>query len=143
MDFITKVADLKNLQDLSKILVLPMLSVAYIANSSFELSYKDTKITLETLDLFIPIVGIFIIFICKTLYCSFIALIVNFFLSMIDIFWTKGVVTLVLILSLLSLGFAGIFAYDTMPQLQNINKLWFYASFVTSFYLHSQLENYK
>lgn len=141
-DVITKLADVKNLQDLSRILVLPILSVAYISSSSFQLDIGDNPITMQSLDFFIPIVSIFIIFLGKTLFFSIIAIIANAVLVFLEIF-TKGMLTLVIILTLLSLGFAGIFANEQIPGLKEINVTWFYASLVVSFYLHSNLEIYN
>ena len=141
-DVITKLADVKNLQDLSKVLVLPILSVAYISSSSFQLNIgDDTIITMKTLDFFIPIFAAFVIFLGKTLFFSAIAIITEFVLTFLE-FYTKGIITLIIILTLLSLGFAGIFANEQIPGLNEINKTWFYASLVVSFYLHSKLDSY-
>lgn len=140
MDLLPKVSDIKNLKDLCKVIVLPLLCACYIIQSQFSLDFGDYVFSLNGAEadkvLFFKVV---IIIVGKTIFSSFMSFVLYFIFAFLHVI-TKGAAMLGCILILLTFGFLGVFAGDKVVSIIKIEAIWYYASFVTAFFLLAMLE---
>ncbi|MGL4724546.1 MAG: hypothetical protein ACRCWW_08610 [Scandinavium sp.] len=143
MDLLPKISDIKNLKDLCKVIVLPLLCACYIVQSPFSLDFDGHVLSLHADDNeALKIIKTVIIFAGKTFFATATAFIIYFLLALLQA-GTNEFITLVSIVLLLTFGFTGIFAGDRMSSVIHIEAIWYYASFVTAFFLLSVLEKNK
>lgn len=137
-DIVPKIGDIKNLKDLSRVIVLPMICACYLFQSDFSIDI-DGLITLtftddvSTTQQFILAA---IIFTAKTLWAAFWAILTYAFLLWANFTIHQAIIP-IFVLMLLTMGFAGIFAKGEIPLLSELGSVWFYTSFVVGFFLLS------
>jgi len=140
MDVMPKVGDIKNLKDLSTVLVLPMICACYIYQSDFTVTIDDWVLSVNTnATMAVQIFQTILIFVAKTLFAGVVGLITYFVVAYGDIY-SGNVVIPIVVLLLLTFGFVGIFSPGKIDLLTGLKPLWFYTSFVISFFLMAHYE---
>lgn len=138
-DIIPKITDMKNLQDLSKVLAIPMLMVAYILQDGPQIGWEG-KVWFDLgsdLPQAVQLARLVIIFVVKGVWVSFIAFIGYSFVAVVhvesDFFRNIGLLAIV---ANLLFGFAilGLFGTSKVPPLSAINPFWWYALIVWGFF---------
>lgn len=141
-DIIPKITDMKNLQDLSKVLAIPMLMVAYILQDGPQIAWEGSVWFDLGRDLpeATQLARLVLIFIVKGVWVSFLAFLGYSIVAVlhIEIDFLRGIGFLGIVANLL-FGFAilGLFGVSAIPQLGAINPFWWYASIVWGFFLLS------
>ena len=140
MDVMPKIGDVKNLKDLSVVLVLPMICACYIYQTDFTVRIDDWVISVNaSSSTGIQIFQTVLIFIAKTLFAGIVGVVAYMVIAYGDIYSNYTIVPIV-VLVLLTFGFVGIFSSDKIALLNGLKPLWFYTSFVLSFFLLSHYE---
>jgi hypothetical protein len=136
MDVVPKIGEIKNLKDLSKVIVLPLLCACYIFQSSFTVQFDDwfTLAVNESSTFTVQLFQVAFIFVSKTIVtaiiCSFL-----FYSLVIANIYTKEILLPIVVLLLLTFGFVGIFASEKVLLLKQVKGIWFYSTFVVAFFL--------
>ena len=133
---ISKFGEIKNLKDLSKVIVLPLLCTCYIFQSNFTIQL-DSWLLISVEETSSYTVQVFItglIFISKTLVSGFVYVIAYYLFSLVNIYCNQILLPIVVLL-LLTLGFVGILIPEKVALLKYIEKIWFYSTFVVAFFL--------
>jgi len=141
-DIIPKITDMKNLQDLSKVLAIPMLMVAYILQDGAQIGWEG-KVWFDLgydLPEKVQFARLILIFIVKGVWVSLFAF---FGYAMIALMhaesdFLQGIGLLAIIANLL-FGFAilGLFGVSRIPPLSAIDPFWWYALIVWGFFFLS------
>ncbi|MBC3767680.1 hypothetical protein [Neptunicella marina] len=134
-DVMPKISDIKNLKDLSKVIVLPLLCACYLLQSDFNIHVGDFLFMVsKNATLNIQITQVVIVFTCKALWAAIISISAYLAVIYANIFIHRLILPTIVLL-LLTLGFSGIFSPEKIPLLLNLGSVWFYASFVVAFFL--------
>lgn len=137
MDSIPKIGEVKNLKDLSTVLVLPIICVCYLNQTDFSIKAGDIEFMVNSqAAIWVQVVQFVLIFIGKTLCISLVALLAYVALSYADI-QMDNILVPIIVLVLLTFGLTGVFSPEKIPFIRSLKPLWFYASFVVSFFLLS------
>jgi hypothetical protein len=130
MELIPKIADLKLLRELSKVIIAPMLIAAYLIQSNF--SIFGINVNSEALA-HIQLGQFLLIFLISFIVVGASAWIIHDLLLYLH-FFTNFIGLTILSTMFLAFGFLGIFGKD-IPLIEHLNNMWFYTSFVSGFYL--------
>ena len=136
MDIAPKIGEIKNLKDLSNVIVLPLLCACYIFQSNFTIQF-DGWFTLsvnESATFTVQLIQIVFIFISKTIFTALVCSLFYYSIAIANIY-TKELLLPILVLLLLTLGFVGIFAPEKVPLLKQVKGIWYYSTFVVAFFL--------
>jgi len=134
-DVMPKIGDIKNLKDLSKVIVLPLLCACYLYQSNFSISVDDFLFTVNSKASFLTqLAQTIAIFVCKTLWAATFSILLYLAVIFADIY-IHQIILPVVVLLLLTLGFTGVFAPSKIDLLINLNSIWFYCCFVVAFFL--------
>jgi len=136
MEIVPKIGEIKNLKDLSKVIVLPLLCACYIFQSNFTVQFDNwfTISVNESATFTVQLIQIIFIFTCKTLAIALICSVFYYSLVIANIYANDLLVPIVVLL-LLTLGFVGIFAPEKVPLLKQVREIWYYSTFVVAFFL--------
>jgi hypothetical protein len=132
IESLPKLADLKLLKELSKVIITPMLIAAVIIQTGLEFESLSIEVKEED-SLFSQGIKFSIIFLVKgSLTAMFSVLIhqVLIYLHIITNFFALHALSILF----LAFGFIGLFAGEELLFLKELNKMWFYTSFVSGFY---------
>ncbi|PCJ83452.1 MAG: hypothetical protein COA54_15470 [Thiotrichaceae bacterium] len=134
IESIPKLADLKLLKEMSKVIIVPMLIAAVIIQSGLTLNIGFTIISVNADDSFTEqCINFFAIFIIKGSLTAMAAVIVHSLLLYVHIFLDNFVLH-ALSTFFLAFGFIGLLSGDEVLFINQLNKMWFYTSFVYGFY---------
>lgn len=140
MDAIPKISDIKNLKDLSTVLVLPLLCACYIYQTEFILSLGSFSFSIEPDSSgFWYYVQFVVIFVGKTVWAAFFSSALYMAVIYAYVYIHQSIIHLIVLL-LLTFGFAGVFATDKINTYLSLAPLWYYSCFVVAFFLLSMLE---
>lgn len=140
MDAIPKISDIKNLKDLSTVLVLPLLCACYIYQTEFILSLGGFSFSIEPDSSgFWYYVQFVVIFVGKTVWAAFFSSALYMAVIYAYVYIHQSIIHLIVLL-LLTFGFAGVFATDKINTYLSLAPLWYYSCFVVAFFLLSMLE---
>ncbi|WP_261641096.1 hypothetical protein [Erwinia mallotivora] len=141
MDILPKLSDIKNLKDLSKVIVLPLLCACYISQSDFSLSGESVFLSLNNTDSTgLMLLKVTFIFLGKTMFSAILFILIYVGIAFLH-FCTKGMALPFFMLILLTFGFLGIFAGDKVTAIFHMQKIWYFASFVTAFFFLEMTES--
>ena len=131
-----KIGEIKNLKDLSKVIVLPLLCACYIFQSQFTVQIDDWLLVSvnESAPYSIQIFQAIFIFFSKTIVSGFLFAFVYYLFSIANIY-SNDILLPITVLVLLTLGFVGIFAIEKVALLKLVQPIWFYTTFVVAFFL--------
>ena len=134
-DVMPKIGDIKNLKDLSKVIVLPLLCACYLFQSTFSIEV-DSFLFFVNADatISVQIFQTIVIFVLKTLWAALFSILLYLAVIFADIYIHQSILPIVVLL-LLTLGFTGIFSPSKIALLANLNGIWFYSCFVVAFFL--------
>ena len=140
MDAVPKISDIKNLKDLSTVLVLPLLCACYIYQTEFILSLGSFSFSIEPDSSgFWYYVQFVVIFVGKTVWAAFFSSALYMAVIYAYVYIHQSIIHLIVLL-LLTFGFAGVFATDKINTYLSLAPLWYYSCFVVAFFLLSMLE---
>ncbi|MCC4861769.1 hypothetical protein FCV63_00830 [Vibrio lentus] len=140
MDAVPKISDIKNLKDLSTVLVLPLLCACYIYQTEFILSLGSFSFSIDPDNSgFWYYVQIVVIFVGKTVWAAFFSSALYMAVIYAYIYIHQSIIHLIVLL-LLTFGFVGVFATDKINTYLSLAPLWYYSCFVVAFFLLSMLE---
>lgn len=135
---IPKVSEVKNLQDLSKVIVLPLIAVSYVLQSGLSIGFGSWVY-------FVPaeatstgmILGTLVIFSLKAIFISALAVLLYFVLFYAHAWLVCYRVNFLQCVALLfiALGFYGVLTEGAVGPLSIIHHSWFYTAFVVGFFL--------
>lgn len=141
MDLLPKISDIKNLKDLCKVIVLPLLCACYISQSNFSLDLGGFILSINENDMDgMKTLKTATIFIGKTIFSAIFSIAIYLLLTYVHIFHWRMTLPISVLL-LLTFGFLGVFADDRLTSFIHIEPIWYYASFVIAFFLLAMLEN--
>ena len=130
IEAIPKIADVKLLKELSKIIITPMIIAAYLIQSDFSIF----SITIDRgASLSLQAFQFGVVFLLSSLVVGSILYIVHVLLIYLHIFTQAGALSILSTL-FLAFGFIGVFGEEII-MISLLNEMWFYASFVCGFYL--------
>jgi hypothetical protein len=135
---IPKVSEVKNLQDLSKVIVLPLIAVAYVLQTGLTLSLGGWTFTIPTLAS--PAGMVFwavLIFTLKAVFISVAAVLTYVFLFYAHIWLMLFRFHLLPSVGLLfiAFGFYGVLTDGSADHIAVIHHSWFYTAFAVGFFL--------
>lgn len=143
-EYLPKLTDLKNLQDLAKIFSLPMLAVAYILQTGLVIGWEGNvwlSVNTQSAEMYLWI-SMGIIVLIKTIWASFFGLLINAAAMILHTQWNDMVYPVTAIV-LFTFGLLGLFPpSDQALEIGAVNSFWFYACFVWGFFcisMQSQL----
>lgn len=140
MDILPKITDIKNLKDLCKVIVLPMLCACYVSYGDFSLDFGDFVISLSSGDTEgVRIFKALVILSGKILFSASMCFLIYFGLVYAHVY-SKAKLIPVCILILMTFGFLGVFAGDKVESILPMEGIWYYTSFVTAFFLLAMLD---
>lgn len=136
MDVVPKIGEIKNLKDLSKVIVLPLLCACYIFQSNFTVQFDSwfTVSVNESSTFTVQLIQFFFIFVSKTIVTAFICGVLYYSVVIANIH-TNELLLPIVVLILLTLGFVGIFSPEKVPLLKQVKGIWYYSTFVVAFFL--------
>lgn len=136
MDIVPRISEIKNLKDLSKVIVLPLLCACYIFQSNFTVQFDGwfTFSVNESAIFTVQLIQFLFIFISKTIFMAIVCGLFYYLLAIANIY-TKELLLPIVVLLLLTLGFVGIFSHEKVPLLQQVKGIWYYSTFVVAFFL--------
>ncbi len=143
---IPKVSEVKSLQDLSKVIVLPLIAVSYVLQTGLSLKIGDWAVTVPAQAS--PAWMIFlivVIFILKALFVSVAAIILYFGLFYAHVWLICYRVNFLSCVALLfiSLGFYGVLTEGSVGPLSIVHHSWFYTAFVVGFFLLQAISQFE
>ncbi len=130
IETIPKLADVKLLREISKVIITPMLIVAVLNQTDFEIfgfSINDSSSTLFQVGQF------FIVFLVTSVIVGISAWAVHDLMIYLQ-FFTKFIGISILSTLFIAFGFLGVIG-ENPPIIQSLDVMWFYTSFVCGFYL--------
>ena len=133
MDQIIRFTDLKSLQEISKVIIIPMLISASIIQSKFSIfgiSIDQNETVFQQTLQFLCIFAQYSLFIGTT------AIAIHKILFLLQIF-TNLTALYILSMLFLALAFLGVFG-KSAPLLSQLDSMWFYTAFVCGFYFLSR-----
>ncbi|WP_337219715.1 hypothetical protein, partial [Vibrio parahaemolyticus] len=140
MDVVPKISDIKNLKDLSTVLVLPLLCACYIYQTEFILSLDNFSFSVDPDSSgFWYYLQIVLIFVGKTVWAACFSFALYMAVIFAYIYIHQSTIHLI-VLILLTFGFVGVFATDRINAYLSLAPLWYYTSFVVAFFLLSMVE---
>ena len=141
IDAIPKITDISSIKGISTLIALPMLCVAYLLQTGANIGWDGNMWFGVTADLpqNIQLNRLIIIFICKSLWVSFFAVIAY---GLVAFAHTEVNFPFLQMTSAILIAFAlfGIFASETFPQIKSINSFWFYSFIVWGVFLQTMRE---
>ncbi len=126
---IPKLADVKLLKELSKIIITPMLITAFLIQSDFSIFGMHVN-TNETLQ--VQVLQFLAIFLSSCVVIGVSAWSTHEVLLLFQ-FFTNFTGLSILSTIFLAFGFLGMFG-EQIPLINLLNKMWFYTAFVSGFY---------
>lgn len=135
---IPKISDVKNLQDLSKVIVLPLISVSYVLQTGLVLSLGDWVFGIpEQASPAGLLFWTILIFTLKAIFISVqaVLLYVGLFYAHVWLSCYRMNLMPCVALIFISLGFYGVLTEDSAAPLSLLDHSWFYSSFVIGFFL--------
>ena len=138
---IPKIADIASIKGISTILALPMLCVAYFLQTGDSITLGEFVWPNpdEMLSTQITLVQLIIVFVLRSIWVSFIGVIIYGGLTQIYIRVNFPLVQLVSVL-MIAFSLFGIFCSPQFPQLKSINPFWFYGFAVWGIFLQAMKE---
>ncbi len=134
-DVMPKIGDIRNLKDLSKVIVLPLLCACYLLQSNFSIEIDGFLfIVNEDASFTVQIIQTISIFTLKTLWAAVISALSYLTVILADIYVHRLILPITVLL-LLTLGFIGIFSPPKIALLEDLSDAWFYSCFVIGFFL--------
>ncbi|EJE8521535.1 hypothetical protein M5237_004675 [Vibrio parahaemolyticus] len=130
MEVLAKLADVKLLRDLSRVVIIPMLIASYLIQSDFSIFGLTVVETAPQGVQLLQFIGVFFL-------TSAFAWSSHELLQYVH-FLTHFHGLKVLSILFLAFGFVGVFGVDN-PVISNLNIMWFYSSFVCGFYMLSRM----
>lgn len=134
IEALPKIADVKTLKDLSQVLIIPMLIAAFIVQTGLVIDAGPIHLSISPESPFLgQALSFLLIFVLKGI-C--VGLVAGFFLWLLFLMhlFTNFTALKIFAVLFLAFGFLGIFAGGELVFLNALNKMWFYAAFVTGFY---------
>jgi hypothetical protein len=132
MDWIPKLTDIKNLRDCSVILVLPMLVASFIAQTGLSIDFMGLGVD-KADPAFTQVWNFLVVFVLKGAVVCVAALFVHWLLWVISPF-TQMLIWDVLAVLFLAVSFLGFSAGKATEVVGQVDKMWFFTSFVVGFY---------
>lgn len=134
IEVLPKIADVKVLKELSKILIIPMLIASYIVQTGLDISFGVNQLAINPESSFLAQSLVFLtIFVLKGAFVGLFAVCVNGLLLYAHLFSNFTLLKTLAVL-FLAFGFLGVFAGDDLVFMNTLSKMWFYTAFVTGFY---------
>jgi hypothetical protein len=134
IETLPKIADVKILKELSKILIVPMLIAAFIVQTGLSLCFGPFLLAVSPESPFlIQALGFLMIFVLKGLFVGLLAISCHMLLIYLHIFTNLRALKIFAVL-FLAFGFLGVFAGGDLVFLKILNNMWFYTAFVMGFY---------
>lgn len=135
-DIMPKITDAKSLKDLSKILALPMVMVAYVFQTGAVIGWGVNVWLDIPLDLApeIQLHRLFLIFILKAVWSGVTAACMYTFLAVTHVQLNEWLLPIIAVI-LFALALFGLLGSAQFPQLRTIDRFWFYTAMVWGFYL--------
>lgn len=135
---IPKISEVKNLQDLSKVIVLPLIAVSYVLQTGLSLDLGDWVFNIPTQASPAGILfWALLIFSLKSMFISVLAVLlyVGLFYAHVLLSCYRMNLLPCVALIFIALGFYGVFTEGAVAQLLVIHHSWFYTAFVVGFFL--------
>ncbi|WP_156473736.1 hypothetical protein [Neptuniibacter marinus] len=129
MEVVPKIADIKTLRELSKVLIIPLFVTAYLSQSGFSIFGLSVQ---EGESIGIQLFQFIAVFSVSVVTIGFSAWGIHDLLLLLHIF-THEMALKILSLFALSFGLLGLFGHE-VPLISNLSVLWFYTSLVCGFY---------
>ncbi len=134
MEPVIKVTDVKSLQEMSKVIIIPMLISAFLIQNDFSIFGiyvdKNEKSVYKQIFHFLCVFSIYSLIIAISAVCLHK---IFFLLHLL----TNFIALFVLSTIFLAFGFLGIFS-NNAPLVSQLNSMWFYTAFVCGFYFLSR-----
>ncbi|VUD48365.1 hypothetical protein TDB9533_01219 [Thalassocella blandensis] len=132
IEVLPKIAEVKLLRELSKVVILPMLIAAYLVQSNISIYgisiNEQASVGAQTFQFLL-------VFLLSVGTIGFIGLVLHGVLINIHLY-TNLTALFVLSVVFLTFGFLGVFG-KSLPFLEVLESAWYYTSFVCGFYLLS------
>jgi len=135
---IPKISEVKNLQDLSKVIVLPLISVSYVLQIGLTLNLGDWMFNIPAQASPAGILfWALLIFTLKTIFISVqaVLLYVGLFYAHVWLSCYRMNFLPCVALLFIALGFYGVLTEGVVAPLLVIHHSWFYTTFVVGFFL--------
>jgi hypothetical protein len=133
MEPVIKVTDVKSLQEISKVIIVPMLISAFLIQNDFSIFGiyvdKDESVYRQLIH-FLYVFSIYSLIIAIPAICLHK---IFFLLQLFTNFTALSVLSTIF----LAFGFLGVFS-NNAPLVSQLNSMWFYTAFVCGFYFLSR-----
>ena len=134
MDLITKISDVKGIQDICKLVVVPLMAAAYITSTGFNIVVDDFSISVAESDTGFKLWFFFlIVFFGKVLWVAFWAALAGGAVLVCELKSSES--SKIFSIILLCFGFMGIASPDLLPIHEFMNPYWYYSAIAAGFYL--------
>lgn len=139
MDFFTRLTDMGNLKEISRVMILPLLSAAYIQQTGFQLEFSDYILFINGFESVILLVLTWLaIFLGKVFWVWLWFYLLKYIIDWLHI-RTNEIVFPVLASLLLTAGILGLTSSFTEPAVFiDIKDTWFFTAIVMAFYFFSE-----
>ncbi|HGZ6746225.1 TPA: hypothetical protein ACOLZF_004651, partial [Vibrio parahaemolyticus] len=134
LEVFAKLADVKLLRDLSRVVIIPMLIASYLIQSDFSIFGLSVVETAPQGVQLLQFIGVFFL---TSAFVGAFAWSSHELLQYVH-FLTHFHGLKVLSILFLAFGFVGVFGVDN-PVIGNLNIMWFYSSFICGFYMLSRM----
>jgi hypothetical protein len=134
IEALPKIADVKILKELSKVIIIPMLIAAFIIQTGVSIGFGPIQLTISPESPLPTQALVFLlIFVLKGSFVTLMAGFLNWLLLCAHLFSNLTALRMFAVL-FLAFGFLGVFAGEDLVFLNTLNKMWFYTAFVMGFY---------
>lgn len=135
---IPKISEVKNLQDLSKVIVLPLIAVSYVLQTGLSLNFGNWtfNIPIQASPAGMVFLAL-LIFTLKSIFISVLAVLLYVGLVYAHVMLCCYRMNFMPCIALIfiALGFYGVLTEGAVAQLLMIHHSWFYTAFVVGFFL--------
>jgi len=141
VDIVAKMSDVKSIQDLCKLVVVPLLAAAYISSTGFQIVLEDLVISVPLNGKPAVVWSLFIlIFVAKVVWVAFLAFLGGILFVWLELKLLQS--TTIFSVVLLCFGFMGIASPTLLPISDFMNPYWYYASIAAGFYAPKIKDDY-
>jgi len=133
IEALPKIADVKTLKELSKVLVFPMLMAAYIAQTGLTVSIGIFYLSISPESSFLIQALVFLIILVIKGFAVGVVVGFPYLLLCYAHIFTSFTALQIFAGLFLTFGFLGVFAGDELVFLNTLNRMWFYTAFVMGF----------
>lgn len=134
IEALPKIADVKILKELSKVLIVPMLIAAFIVQTGLVIDAWSIHLSISSDSPFLgQALSFLVIFVLKGFCVGLVAMFFHGLLVWSHLFTNFTSLKIFAVL-FLAFGFLDVFAGGELIFLKTLNNMWFYTAFVTGFY---------